>query len=46
MIGGAREKRMGGVGRVWQSNNSEGFKLIIEEEQWQLLGEPQFTRVG
>ena len=46
MIGGDREKGTGVVGRVWQSNNSREFKILIEEEQWQLVGEPQFTRVG
>ena len=38
MIGGARENGTAGVGR--------GFKILIEEEQWQLVGEPQFTPVG
>ena len=46
MIGGAREKGTGGLGKVWQSNNFREFKIMIEEEQWQLVGEPQLTRVG
>ena len=37
---------MGGLGRVWQSNNAREFEVLIEGEQWKLVGEPQFIREG